>query len=286
VEPGDVLMRAGRPVLVVPPGVSALEGRRVLVAWKDTRETRRAVADALPLLVRAEEGLVLEVVRNEAEEGEQARARADDAAAFLARHGALARGAAAGLRGPAVADEVLFAAERHGADLVRRRRLRAHAAARMGVRRRHAGPAGALPDLLPAEPLTARPGGGGGRALVSSALRSPEETRRMPLAALEGPFETLEVTEPDSSVLLVKLNRPERANAFTTRTAEELLAVFSALEAEPDAYRCVVLTGTGDRAFCAGADLKERDGMTDATSRASITCSSAASVRCWPARRR
>jgi enoyl-CoA hydratase/carnithine racemase len=84
------------------------------------------------------------------------------------------------------------------------------------------------------------------------------------LAALEGPFETLKVTEPDSSVLLVMLNRPERANAFTTRMAEELLAVFSAVEAEPDAYRCVVLTGAGDRAFCAGADLKERDGMTDA----------------------
>ncbi len=86
----------------------------------------------------------------------------------------------------------------------------------------------------------------------------------MPIAAFESPFETLEVTEPDASVLLVTLNRPERANAFTTRMAEELLAVFNALEAEPDAYRCVVLTGAGERAFCAGADLKERDGMTDA----------------------
>jgi nucleotide-binding universal stress UspA family protein len=89
-----------------------------LVAWKDMREAWRAVADALPLLVRAEEVLVLEVVRDEAEKGEQARARADDAAAFLVRHGAPARGAAAGLRGRAVADEVLFAAERQGADLV------------------------------------------------------------------------------------------------------------------------------------------------------------------------
>ncbi|MBD0275831.1 MAG: universal stress protein [Acetobacteraceae bacterium] len=118
VDPGDVLMRAGRPVLVVPPGVSALEGRRVLVAWKDTREARRAVADALPLLVRAEEVLVLEVVQDDAEEVEQARGRADDAVAFLARHGAPARGGAAGLRGPAGADELLFAAERQGADLI------------------------------------------------------------------------------------------------------------------------------------------------------------------------
>ena len=51
----------------------------------------------------------------------------------------------------------------------------------------------------------------------------------MPLAALEGPFETLQVTEPDASVLLVTLNRLERANAFTTRMAEELLAAFGAL---------------------------------------------------------
>jgi len=83
-------------------------------------------------------------------------------------------------------------------------------------------------------------------------------------AALAGPFESLQVTESDASILLVTLNRPERANAFTTRMAEELLAVFAALEVEPDAYRCVVLTGAGERAFCAGADLKERDGMTDA----------------------
>ncbi|MFC7539491.1 enoyl-CoA hydratase-related protein [Siccirubricoccus deserti] len=39
--------------------------------------------------------------------------------------------------------------------------------------------------------------------------------------------------------------------------------MFQALEADPAAYRCVVLTGAGNRAFCAGADLKERNGMTD-----------------------
>lgn len=86
----------------------------------------------------------------------------------------------------------------------------------------------------------------------------------MQLAALDRSFAAITVAEPAESVLLVTLNRPERANAFTTGMAEELLAVFGALEAEPDAYRCVVLTGAGDRAFCAGADLKERDGMTDA----------------------
>jgi enoyl-CoA hydratase/carnithine racemase len=71
------------------------------------------------------------------------------------------------------------------------------------------------------------------------------------------------VQEPADGILCVTLNRPHRANAFTSEMAQELITVFQALEAEPDAYRCVVLTGAGDRAFCAGADLKERDGMTD-----------------------
>jgi nucleotide-binding universal stress UspA family protein len=117
VDPGDALMRAGRPILVVPPGVAALEGRRVLVAWKDTREARRAVADALPLLSRAEEVLVVEAAP-EVEERGQALRRADDVAALLAGHGATARGEALEPGGGAVADDLLRAAGRHGADLV------------------------------------------------------------------------------------------------------------------------------------------------------------------------
>ncbi len=85
----------------------------------------------------------------------------------------------------------------------------------------------------------------------------------MQLAALDRAFETLLVQEPEANILQVTLNRPHRANAFTTRMGQELVDVFQAIEAEPGAYRCVVLTGAGDRAFCAGADLKERDGMTD-----------------------
>ena len=86
----------------------------------------------------------------------------------------------------------------------------------------------------------------------------------MPLAALVRSYETLLLTEPSPALLLVTLNRPDRANSFTTAMVAELLQVFQALEAEPGAYRCVVLTGAGERAFCAGADLKERNGMTDA----------------------
>jgi len=85
----------------------------------------------------------------------------------------------------------------------------------------------------------------------------------MAIPALDRPFETLLVTEPAEHILQVTLNRPQRANAFTTAMGQELIAVFQALEAAPASYRCIVLTGAGERAFCAGADLKERNGMTD-----------------------
>ena len=60
-DPGLILLRAGRPVLVVPDIIAPLALRRVIVAWKDTRECRRAVRDALPLLQQAKEVLLLEV---------------------------------------------------------------------------------------------------------------------------------------------------------------------------------------------------------------------------------
>ena len=86
----------------------------------------------------------------------------------------------------------------------------------------------------------------------------------MPFAALDHPFETLLLAEPAEHILQVTLNRPDRANAFTSQMGRELIEVFQALEETPGAYRCVVLTGAGERAFCAGADLKERNGMSDA----------------------
>ena len=62
------------------------------------------------------------------------------------------------------------------------------------------------------------------------------------------------------------MNRPERANALDTLMANELERLFRTLgqSATSEGPRCVVLTGAGERAFCAGADLKERRGMDDA----------------------
>ena len=82
-------------------------------------------------------------------------------------------------------------------------------------------------------------------------------------AAMREQFETLELSWPAGKVLQVTLNRPRAANAFNTQMARDLLEAFCALIAEPQACRCVVLTGAGERAFCAGGDLKERNGMSD-----------------------
>ena len=76
-------------------------------------------------------------------------------------------------------------------------------------------------------------------------------------------YETLKVSEPAQHVLLVILNRPEAANAFNTQMARDLITLFEGLALEPNDTRAVVLTGSGDRAFCAGGDLKERNGMSD-----------------------
>ena len=71
----------------------------------------------------------------------------------------------------------------------------------------------------------------------------------------------------DRHVVTVTLNRPEQHNAMNTAMGEDLLACFTALADDGDA-RAVVLTGSGDKAFCAGGDLKERNAMTDAQWRA------------------
>ena len=76
-------------------------------------------------------------------------------------------------------------------------------------------------------------------------------------------YETLALSRPDEHVLLVTLNRPTAANAFNTLMGREVLALFAGLAAEPDCCRAMVMTGAGERAFCAGGDLKERNGMTD-----------------------
>ena len=76
-------------------------------------------------------------------------------------------------------------------------------------------------------------------------------------------YETLALGRPAPSLLQVTLNRPSFANAMNTQMGLDLLDVFTELSARPESCRAVVVTGAGERAFCAGGDLKERQGMTD-----------------------
>ncbi len=73
--------------------------------------------------------------------------------------------------------------------------------------------------------------------------------------------------EAGGHVATVVLNRPEQMNALTTAMGEDLIVCFDDLERRSD-VRAVVLTGAGERAFCAGGDLKERNEMSDEAWRA------------------
>ena len=68
-------------------------------------------------------------------------------------------------------------------------------------------------------------------------------------------YETILVEQRDA-VTLVTLNRPKALNALNSQVLEDLIAAFAAYEADAG-QRCLVLTGSGDKAFAAGADIKE-----------------------------
>ncbi len=61
----------------------------------------------------------------------------------------------------------------------------------------------------------------------------------------------------DASVAVITIDRPDRMNSFRGRTVEELIRAFRAAWADRN-VAAVVLTGAGDRAFCAGGDMKQK----------------------------
>ena len=71
--------------------------------------------------------------------------------------------------------------------------------------------------------------------------------------------QTVIASTPENGIAIVTLSRPASANALNSQMALELKDIFYKL---PDSTRVVILTGAGERAFCAGADLKERRGMS------------------------
>jgi nucleotide-binding universal stress UspA family protein len=84
-DPSELVMKLGRPMMVVPPEVDRLKLASVVVGWKDTREARRAVVDALPLLQKAKEVTVVEIIESDSDRAAAGR-RVADVAAWLGRH--------------------------------------------------------------------------------------------------------------------------------------------------------------------------------------------------------
>jgi nucleotide-binding universal stress UspA family protein len=85
-DPSDLVMQAGRPLIVVPRTVEWLDLRSVLVAWKDVREARRAVFDALPILAAAKEVTIAEIPEQDGRRAD-ALSHVGDVAAWLRGHG-------------------------------------------------------------------------------------------------------------------------------------------------------------------------------------------------------
>lgn len=83
--PSEVLLKLGRPALLVAPGIASLRAEHVVVAWKDTREARRAVLDAIPFLHAAKRVSVVEVCPRD--DDANALARTEDVVRYLSWHG-------------------------------------------------------------------------------------------------------------------------------------------------------------------------------------------------------
>ena len=81
---GGAVLKVGRPVLVVPEGVGSLRAQHVVIGWKDTREARRAVQDALPFLHEADTVAIVEIY--ESDTTDAAQEHIDDVAHYLGQH--------------------------------------------------------------------------------------------------------------------------------------------------------------------------------------------------------
>jgi nucleotide-binding universal stress UspA family protein len=115
-DPGAVILAAGRPVLVAPRGIRRLQAARVLIAWKETREARRAVGDALPFLKEAQSVAIAALCPQGVEA--DARAQIADVAAHLARHQVAVSQQIVTAATEAEGDILLRLAEEQDADLI------------------------------------------------------------------------------------------------------------------------------------------------------------------------
>ncbi|TGQ35598.1 MULTISPECIES: universal stress protein [unclassified Mesorhizobium] len=115
VDIGTLVLSAGRPVLLAADKLVPLDPKKVLVAWKDTREARRAVTDAMPFLTGAQDVLVATI---EEQNQRNARESIGDVVRFLMRHGVKARSEVMGLGHADTGEAVIELARGMSAELV------------------------------------------------------------------------------------------------------------------------------------------------------------------------
>jgi nucleotide-binding universal stress UspA family protein len=110
---GASILGAGRPVLVVPSGAKPIRATHVVLGWKDTREARRAVVDALPFLHEAERVTVLEIC-----EKDLGAVGLNDVIKYLASHRIRAEGRTETRTSGSGADKLISFAQDQDADLL------------------------------------------------------------------------------------------------------------------------------------------------------------------------
>jgi len=115
VNAGELVLQAGRPVLAVPAANKKFELEQIVVGWKDTREARRAIADALPLLKLAKHVTVVEITTEK--DTTRVTKRLEQVTGWLNRHGIKADHLAS-LSINSDATQFLAIAKERGADLV------------------------------------------------------------------------------------------------------------------------------------------------------------------------
>jgi nucleotide-binding universal stress UspA family protein len=112
---GGIVMQSGRPVLAVPVNAQAFKFDNMLIGWKESREARRAIADAIPLLKLATQVTVFEIVAKDHQEG--AAKRLNDVVVWLISHGIAAK-ALVSISTDTDATQFLSIAKKHHADIV------------------------------------------------------------------------------------------------------------------------------------------------------------------------
>ena len=112
------LIKSGRPLLVLPPGVSDVIGHTIVVAWKDSAEAARAVTAAMPFLAGAERIVVIEISEEDADKVRESEGSSERLVASLAWHRIRAEARVIKQGDLSAPDTLLAAARDLGADLV------------------------------------------------------------------------------------------------------------------------------------------------------------------------